>query len=212
MALFPSPNMSSWRSTVGYLKCSTAEGALTVHTSVRTAAGWEKREQALEPGACLQLNFAKILIGPLGYSDGRRPDTRYMRRAGKPRAEDAPGDYEIGFSVPVHVPRIGWLDWTSSSRYLKPFIEYLYNNHWEAVENRKDTLSVTFTGFATHYNKQYSREYYVPNLQPNYSSPKSPLQSRDPSYPNASASEPSRTASVPKCDRPNGDPDDGISF
>jgi hypothetical protein len=204
--------MSSRRSTVGYLKCSTAEGTLTVHTSVRTGAGWKRQEQALEPGACLQLNFAKILIGPLGYSDGRRPDTSYLRAAGEPPAEDPPGEYVIGFSVPVHIPGIGWVDWTSSSGYVKSVIEDLYNNHWEAMEDRKDILSVTFTGFTTHYNKQYGREYYVPDLQPNYSSPKAPLQSRDPSYTNASAPEPSRTAPVPKCDRPKGDPDDGISF
>jgi hypothetical protein len=123
----------------------------------------------------------------LGYIEGGRPDTSYMRPAGEPRAEDAPSDYETGFSVPVHVPRIGWLDWTSTSRYLKPVIEYLYNNHWEAVESRKDTLRVTFKGFVTHHNKQYGRDYYVPDLQPHHSSPQMPQQSND-------------------------DPDDGIPF
>jgi hypothetical protein len=175
-------NMSSRRSTVGYLKCSTTEGTLTVHTAVRTGAGWKRQEQALEPGAFLQLNFAKILIGPLGYSDGRRPDTIYMRPAGEPPAEDAPGDYDIGFSVPVYIPGIGWVDWTSSSGYVKSVIEHLYNNHWEAVEDRKATLSVIFGGFLTHHNKQYDRDYYVPDLQPQM-----PQQSND-------------------------DPDDGVPF
>jgi hypothetical protein len=124
--------------------------------------------------ACLQLNFAKILVGPLGFSEGGRPDTSYMKPAGEPQAEDAPSDYEIGFSVPVYVAHVGWLDWTSSSRYLRPVIEYLYNNHWEAVESRKDTLSVTFRGFLTHHNKQYGRDYYVPDLQPQM-----PQQSND---------------------------------
>jgi hypothetical protein len=180
-------NMSSRRSTVGYLKCSTAEGTLTAHTSVRTGAGWKRQKQALEPGAFLELNFAKILVGPLGYIESGRPDTSYMRPAGEPRPEDAPSNYEMGFSVPVYVARIGWLDCTSSSRYLTAVIEYLYNNYWEAVENRKDTLSVTFNGFLIRHNKQYGRDYYVPDLQPHHSSQQMPQQSND-------------------------DPDDGIPF
>jgi hypothetical protein len=147
----------------GHIRCSTEQGTVVAHTSVFDGQSWQRQETPIKRGDDLQVAFARLLTGPLGYPDGGPPDKSYMHPPGEEAEDDeAPDDYEEGFSVPVHWPGIGWLDWTSSSRYLKVVIEQLYDA-W-TLRGGDAPLVAIFTGFRTLPDPARKRDYHAPEF------------------------------------------------